>query len=168
MRTTIIPAQITTVEDKIAGNLNLTQIILLLIPIFSGSAIYILFPPFSEYALYKLIVILCIAAVSCGCAIRFKEKMVLQWIGILVRYSNRPRYYLYNKNDLFLRENSNTKLSEEKTIAAKHIHKINESKPANSLKERIKLDLLIDNPKANISFKPTRKGGMYVSISEIK
>jgi len=29
MRTTIIPAQITTVEDKIAGSLNMTQILIL-------------------------------------------------------------------------------------------------------------------------------------------
>ena len=29
MRTTIVPAQMTTVEDRIAGNLNFTQIFLL-------------------------------------------------------------------------------------------------------------------------------------------
>jgi hypothetical protein len=37
MRTRVIPAQITTVEDRIAGNLNLTQILLLMIPVILGT-----------------------------------------------------------------------------------------------------------------------------------
>jgi hypothetical protein len=39
MRTTVIPAQITTVEDRIAANLNLTQIILLLASLFVATFI---------------------------------------------------------------------------------------------------------------------------------
>jgi len=34
MRTRVIPAQITTVEDKIVGNLNLMQMAILMVPIF--------------------------------------------------------------------------------------------------------------------------------------
>ena len=40
MRTTVIPAQITTVEDKIAGSLNLTQILILMIPVFWATIVY--------------------------------------------------------------------------------------------------------------------------------
>lgn len=167
MRTTTVPAQITTVEDKIAGDLNLTQIILLLTPVFSGSAIYVLFPPFSAYALYKLIIILCVAAVSCGCAIRFKEKMVLQWIGILARYSNRPRHYLYNKNDQTHRAITN--IASQKAIKQSvRKHPARGITQAYSFTERVTHDLLRKYPKARVSFKPARKGGMYVVLSEIK
>ena len=33
MKTTVVPAQVTTVEDKIAGNLSFVQIIILIITI---------------------------------------------------------------------------------------------------------------------------------------
>ncbi|MEK7376029.1 MAG: PrgI family protein [Candidatus Margulisiibacteriota bacterium] len=167
MKTVIVPAQITTVEDKIAGNLNLTQMLLLLTPVFSGSAIYIVLPPSLEYALYKLICILVIAAVSCGCAIRFKEKMIVQWIGILLRYGNRPRYYLYNKNDLANRKEAESMYKKAVQLQPQK-HTVKETVRQLSFTERIKKDLPGHNQKANVSFKPARKGGMYVYVSEIK
>ena len=41
MRTTVVPAQVTTVEDKIAGNLGLSQLLLLTLPVFGGSALFL-------------------------------------------------------------------------------------------------------------------------------
>lgn len=44
MRSTVIPAQVTTVEDTIAGNLTITQIMLLIAPVLLSTAIYAVVP----------------------------------------------------------------------------------------------------------------------------
>ena len=48
MKTAIVPAQVTTVEDKVAGNLNLTQLLLIASPVFVRGVIYAVFPPSFE------------------------------------------------------------------------------------------------------------------------
>ena len=53
MRTTVIPAQITTVEDRIGANLNLTQIVLLLASLFIATFIYATFPPKLVISFFK-------------------------------------------------------------------------------------------------------------------
>ena len=103
MRTRVIPAQITTVEDKIAGNLNITQIGLLMVPIFFGTLVYMLFPPIMYIAWYKLAVILFVLFISVLLALRIKGKVVLHWVIILIQYNLRPKYYLFNKNDDYAR-----------------------------------------------------------------
>ena len=54
MRTTIIPAQITTVEDKIAGSLNMTQILILMFPVLWTAIVYLILYPAMKLTLYKL------------------------------------------------------------------------------------------------------------------
>ena len=97
-----IPAQITTVEDKIAGNLNLTQIALLIIPVFIFMIIYVLFLPSMHFAWYKVPFFLISGSIPPLLAIRIKEKLIIQWLIILFRYNVRPAYYLFNKNDSHL------------------------------------------------------------------
>src|SRR3990167_9406474 len=99
MRTTVIPAQITTVEDKIAGNLNLTQIMLLMVPVIWGTIVYTSLPPTMHIAWYKLPLVLLVLLLSLTLAVRIKGKVVLHWVIILLRYNTRARYYLFNKND---------------------------------------------------------------------
>jgi len=99
MRTTIIPAQITTVEDKIAGSLNMTQILILMFPVLWTALIYILFAPAMKIVPYKLgligvVIVMCLILV-----IRIKDKIVAEWLGVVLRYQFRPKYWLYNKND---------------------------------------------------------------------
>ena len=99
MRTTIIPAQITTVEDKIAGSLNMTQILILMFPVLWTALIYILFAPAMKLVPYKLgligvVIVMCLILV-----IRIKDKIVAEWLGVVLRYQFRPKYWLYNKND---------------------------------------------------------------------
>ena len=103
MRTRVIPAQITTVEDKIAGNLNLTQILVLMAPVFFSTVVYALFPPTLLLVWYKITLSL-IAFVLCVIlSLRIKGKVVLNWIVILLKYSLRPKYYVFNKNEQYLR-----------------------------------------------------------------
>src|SRR5581483_2108405 len=103
MKVRSIPAQITTVEDKIAGNLNLTQMILLVIPIFWIMIVYALIYPQMHFAWYKLPIILIIGLVCCVLALRIRGKVVLNWLVILLRYNSRPTFYLYDKNDSYMR-----------------------------------------------------------------
>ena len=99
MRTTIIPAQITTVEDKIAGSLNMTQILILMFPVLWTALIYILFAPAMKLVPYKLGLIGVVIMACLILVIRIKDKIVAEWLGVVLRYQFRPKYWLYNKND---------------------------------------------------------------------
>lgn len=104
MKTTVIPAQITTVEDKITGNLNLTQIILLLSSLLVGTFIYTVLPNKMQFTAYKIPLIIFELALFAGLSIRIKGRIVLQWLIVLIRYWMRPRIYVFNKNELYLRD----------------------------------------------------------------
>ena len=54
MRTTIIPAQITTVEDKIAGSLNMTQTLIMMFPVLWTALVYILLFPSMKLTSFNL------------------------------------------------------------------------------------------------------------------
>ena len=104
MRTTIIPAQITTVEDKIAGNLNLTQILILMVPVFITAVIFALIPPTIKLVGYKLILILFLAIICLILALRVKGRVLFNWLLILSQFKLRPKIFVFNKNDNYLRE----------------------------------------------------------------
>jgi len=168
MRTTVVPAQITTVEDKIAGRLGLSQLLLLISPVFSGSAVFVMLPPFFSYAVYKLVLIVCFA-VLCGLlAIRIRGKILLFWAVILLKYNARPRYYVLNKNSTYARDIAQI-LPEE---PAEHIEQVSLTSPKQlshlSLAEIVKVEALLKNPAANLHFKTDKKGGLSVHITEVK
>lgn len=114
MKARSIPAQITTVEDKIAGNLNFTQIALLMIPVFWGMTVYVLFAPSMHFAWYKLPLVIAVGITSLILSLRIKEKLILNWLLILLRYNLRPKYHIFNKNDMFLRSIDNISLNPER------------------------------------------------------
>lgn len=104
MKTTIIPAQITTVEDKIAGSLNMTQILILMFPVLWTALIYILLPTPMKLSSYKVGLIVACVLVCILLAIRIKEKIIAEWLGIILKYRFRPKYWLFDKNDLTNRQ----------------------------------------------------------------
>lgn len=104
MRSQVIPAQITTVEDKIAGDFSLTQIMLLLLPVLISSFIYAFLPPGMTFVFYKLILAGIFAVASITLAIRVKGRIIASWLVVLMRYNLRPKYYVYNKNSDTYRE----------------------------------------------------------------
>ena len=57
MKMTVVPAQVTTVEDRIIGSLGFSQILLLVIPIFVSAGVFALVPPFMGSAIYKYVII---------------------------------------------------------------------------------------------------------------
>lgn len=158
-----IPAQITTVEDKIAGNLNLTQIILLILPIFIFLIMYNIFIP----AWYKIPLFLILGVIPPLLAIRFKQKLILNWLTILLRYNMRPKYYVFNKNDLCGRAvnlfpvEKNQKV--KKTTAADKRQAVS---PTVSFGDLIKLEDLLTNPNYSFSMKSQKKGVFSIAIEQ--
>jgi len=166
MRSTVVPAQVTTVEDRIAGSLGLSQLLLLLVPVFIGSILYVVLPPFFAYHVYKLILIVVLAVVCGLLAIRIKGQILLLWLISILRYNLRPRFFVYSKNSLYARENVTTE-----QIDAEEPSKVEvvESSmlPNLSTTDLIRIQDLLANPAANVRFSTTKKGELRVHVTEI-
>ena len=169
MRSTVVPAQVTTVEDKITGRLGLSQLLLLTVPVFGGSMVFVVFPPFFEYAMYKIVLITAFAAFSALLANRFKGRILLTWAVAILRYNLRPKYYVFNKNNAHMRPiSSKPKLEEQPEEETKLQKTVTPSLPQLSTAELVHIEGLIANPQANLHFKTNRKGELYVHITEVK
>lgn len=167
MRSTIVPAQVTTVEDKIAGNLGMSQLLLLTMPIFGGSLLFVGLPPFFSYATYKIVVIVCFA-VLCGIlAIRIKGKILLFWGIVILRYNLRPRYYVFNRNHAHLRD-IGQEIKPEKAMEEAKPERIFKQLPQLSTPELVQVEHLIANPAANLHVKTNRKGELSVHFKEVQ
>ncbi|HSX06312.1 MAG TPA: PrgI family protein [Candidatus Saccharimonadia bacterium] len=167
MRTTIVPAQVTTIEDRIIGRVSLSQLMLLTVPIFGGSAIFVALPPFFNYATYKVILIVCIAAVCTLLAVRVKGKIIISWLTTLVRYNVRPRYYVFDKNSSYARDVSYEISTAEDTLEA--FRPAQNTQPVQLLSplEHIHIQDIIDSPLVSMHITTNKKGRVYVHLTEI-
>ncbi len=167
MKTTAVPAQVTTVEDRIVSNLGVSQVVLLSLPVLMAGVVFAGFPPAMHITVYKLVVLILFTALCGGLAIRIKGKIVLLWLVVLLRYNLRPGYYVYNKNSLANREQyASTKATEavedtpEKITTRRRQSKL-------TVAETIRVFNAIDNPAANFAFTTGKKGKLYVRITEV-
>jgi len=167
MKVTIVPAQVTTVEDRVAGNLGLTQLTLLAMPIFGGGILYIVMPPFFHAAIYKLLVIAALTIVCSLLAIRWNDRLLLLWLVILIRYHLRPQFYVYDKRSLQGRELTPaeplTEIGEESLPKAKR-KSVRPLSPA----ELTALHRIINDPLNTLSFEISKKGGLYAHVPKVK
>ena len=158
MRTTIIPAQITTVEDKIAGSLNMTQVLILMAPILWTALIYILLAPSMKLTSLKLLLIIISTAVSSILALRIKDKIVAEWLGVLLKYRLRPKYYLFNKNDLTNRTIDIPELPIEYVASKKQSKKTVLAKASEiELADLIKFEHLVSSGKVALHYQLNKK-----------
>lgn len=104
MKTATVPAQVTTIEDTIVGNLTPTQVVLFLIPLFLSLAIYIVVPEPKHITEPKALTILMVFSLFFVLAIRIQGKLILSWLVIFSRYLFRPHLYLFSKSDIYLKE----------------------------------------------------------------
>ena len=153
MRTTIIPAQITTVEDKIAGSLNMTQILILMFPVLWTALIYILFAPAMKLVPYKLGLIGVVIMICLILVIRIKDKIVAEWLGVVLRYQFRPKYWLYNKNDIANRiidipDIPDIAISKRKTTKKAS----SDQKTEINISDLVRLEQLIDSGKVAVRY----------------
>lgn len=171
MRSTVIPAQITTVEDKIAGSLSMTQVMLLMVPVIFATLTYIILPQRMQIETYKIALVLVVLLFSVILSLRIKGKVVLNWLTILLKYNLRAKYYIYNKNDVFLRDivllktdKSNVKLFGK--ALSKNEAKLKVKLPL--IQDSIRIKNFIKNPNYSLSLKPSKRGGLYVAVNKIE
>lgn len=169
MKITVVPAQVTTVEDRIIGNLGFSQILLLIVPIFIAAGVFVLIPPFMGGAIYKYVIMGIAAGIFCILAVRIKGKIVALWLVTLLKYNSRPKYYIFNKNSTLLRENyQNTKEQAEPESVA--TTKVTRKANLNHLDIPATARVLaaIENPAARVRFETGKKGDLHVRLTEIE
>ncbi len=158
MKTNPIPAQVTTVEDKIAANLSLTQLILLLAPLFISVFVFAVLPERMYFSLYKIILIILSLIIFLTLAIRVKERIVLTWLILLVAYYLRPHLFLFDKNDDYLRKEKHPPDDEiEKTASRQPIPAKKEKKNHLSILNLIQLENLMNARNTRMSIKFSQK-----------
>ena len=166
MKQTVVPAQVTTVEDKIAGNISFTQMLLLVTPVFFGGLSFVLLPPFLKYSPYKVAVWACIAIIFITLAMRIKGRLVMDWIVVKGRYNLRPTYYIYDKNSSLGRvSQSAVSVDKAEKIIKKPAKTITEEADVHGLS---RLDDLLIGQGATLHFKANKKGGLSVSVKQIE
>ena len=169
MRSTVVPAQITTIEDKIAGSLNFTQVFLLILPVFVAIILYAVFPPIMLLAWYKVWLVLVVTIISVGLAVRIKEKLVLDWLIVILRFLMRPGRYIVNKNDA-LSHDIVLPFTVEK-LPAISLEKVKSTKlpiATPTVGDLAKLEQLIDADKLKLQFKSSKKGGLHVAFTQVQ
>ncbi len=164
MKTTIVPAQITTVEDKIIGNLSFTQILLFIAALFISVGIYIIFPTPLKLTLYKLPIMLLSTVICFALAIRIRGKILIHWLFLIVNYSKRPQFYVFNKNDVAMRDI----YFEEKKKSVKSKSLQNAKAKATrslSIMEFEKLSEIVDYSNKNVRLQFNKKGEVHATVS---
>lgn len=169
MKMTVVPAQVTTVEDRIIGNLGFSQILLLIIPVFASAFIFGLFPPFMGSALYKYVLMGVVALLFGLLSIRVKGKILASWLVTILRYNLRPKYYLFNKNVTTNREEYYSKIptpeikesTEKKLVKKSTLQQLDIPTTARIL-------ATIENPATNFRLEAGKKGNLHVRFTEIE
>jgi hypothetical protein len=169
MRTSIVPAQITTIEDKVTGNLSMSQLLLLSTPIFTSGVIYLLAPPMLGSAIYKTILMLSVGVVSWILAIRVKGRILLSWAITIGRYNSRARYHVLDKNDSYLRHTlTDGDAVTDSGQTEPDAKPITDFAPQLTFAETVFLERIAADPNAGLQFKANRKGDLRVRIREVK
>lgn len=171
MRTRVIPAQITTVEDKIVGSLNLMQMMILMAPVFFTTLLYAVIPPTMTFVIYKLVISAMVFITCLILSLRIKGKVVVDWLAILLRYNLRSKYYIYNKNESYLRTlylPTVSKAPEEKKKEAETKNQINVKPAIYRIKNLVSLENMIGNDEVDFRYKIGKKGGLNVAFEQIK
>ena len=162
MRSTVIPAQITTVEDKIAGNFNLAQILLMMAPVLIATLLYTLIPTTMSFGRGKIMLTIVSAIIFLTLAIRVKTKIIGEWLVVWLRFKFRPELYVFDKNDEYLREVYKTeKLKKEVKIKAV---KRAEVKEKISDEDKVRWQNIIEGRNKSLSFEFNQKGGLHVAL----
>lgn len=168
MKVTVIPAQVTTVEDRIMGTLSFSQMILLVLPVFLSAALFAALPPVMSGSLCKYILMATLASVCCILAIRIKGKILAFWFIIILRYNLRPKLYLFDKNTTVYREQYETSQTEEPVVEDDKNAKTMTTSSHLPFDEAMKLVARLENPTSSLRFETTKKGALHVRFTEVK
>ena len=167
MKIAIVPAQITTVEDKITSNLTITQLLLLALPLCLCGLVYALPPSMFTFTKLKVTALVMLCPSFCLMAIRAKGKLLIEWVCLISKYQIRPRIYVSDKSDSYLRtddtyavnvgaEGANIKNSETVVIANSKLHP----------EELLQLHDLLSRSQYSLAIKINKNGGLNVIVEE--
>jgi hypothetical protein len=168
MKQTVVPAQVTTIEDRIVGNLGISQIVLLSMPVLAAGIVFTVLPPALHASLYKLMFLVPFAALCAALSIRIKGKIVLFWIIVRVRYNLRPQYYVFNKNTTANRQLYDGAKATNQPSEEPEKPKPNRQRSTLTTAEMIRTFAAMDNPAAKLAFTTDKKGKLHVHITEVK
>lgn len=168
MRQTVVPAQVTTVEDRIMGNLGFSQLTLLVLPLFIGVGLYLILPPFGHGTIFKYVLIGIIALVMGILAIRIKGKIILLWLVTIIRYNLRPTYYVFNKNTAAYREQYISHQRETTDQAAPEKKPKTTKVPKLAFQDAMNAFDVLHEPRRKVRFEMNKKGGLHVRLTEIE
>jgi hypothetical protein len=167
MKSTIVPAQITTVEDRIAGNFTFSQLAVLTAPVAISASMYILLAPKLQLSLVKFLLMAVVFVVICPLAIRIRDKTVAAWLVLYTRYALRPRVYVHTKADPVHRTIGLSNSEPTTEIETGH-----EKKPAayvpQPVHEQLRIKELLEDPALSVSFEFAQNGGVDVSLTPVK
>ncbi len=162
MRSRVIPAQITTVEDKIAGNFNFTQILLIMTPVLIAALLYTLIPTQMSFGKGKIIFTVMSAIIFLTLAVRVKNKIIGEWLVVWLRFKLRPEIYVFDKNDNYLRPvfaKEAVKAEEKIKIVKKVV-----TKETVSDEDKVRWQNIIEGRNKSLSFEFNQKGGLHVAL----
>ena len=168
MKATVVPAQITTIEDRIVGSLGMSQLVLLILPVILGGGLFIVLPPTMHLAPYKISLIVLLAVFCATMSIRIRGRIIMLWLVTILRYNIRPRYYVFNKRSQCGRERYLRAVEQEppKEKETKTITKFKELRLSTA--EIIQVERLLADPAANVFYATDKKGRLNVRITEVK
>ena len=141
MKTSVVPAQVTTIEDRIIGNLGFSQILLLIIPVFLSAGIFTFLPPILNGALYKYILMAILLILCIILSIRIRGKMLRE---------------NYTKKEIPIKKETISRSYEKqkKTVQL-------------DISTTMKARELIENPTANTRFETDKKGALHVRFTQV-
>jgi hypothetical protein len=168
MRSTVVPAQVTTVEDRIMGSLGFSQLALLVIPVFIAAALFVILPPVMHSSAYKYTIMVVIALLMGILAIRIKGKIILLWLITILRYNLRPKYYLFNKNTDLFRDHLPPRMQAEEDKAPAVAKRDTAKLPRLALHDAARVLETIQRQNSNLRFEMTKKGGLRVRFTEVE
>lgn len=143
---------------------------MLMAPVFFMTLIYAVFPPSMSFVAYKLTLSAIFFVICITLSLRVKGKIIIHWLSILIRYNLRAKYYIYNKNESYLRTLylpiNKSPATKKKTVKARAKSKV---KPAtHRIKNLVSLENMIGNDEVDFRYKIGKKGGLNVAFEQIK
>ena len=101
----------------------------------------------------KLVLIIISTTISGILALRIKDKIVAEWLGVLLKYRLRPKYWLYNKNDTTNRTIDIPDIPDIALVSRKSSKKVaSKQKTEINITDLVRFEQLIDSGKVAVSY----------------
>ncbi len=167
MKTTVVPAQVTTVEDRLIGNLTFAQILIFIIPLFTDLVTYLTVVPRSQLDYDKTILIVSQSFIICLLALRVNEKILANWLWIFFKFICRPKIYLYSIIDPAAAL-SDKNISSENAEEVDHLPTLPDPGKtdieANNVIDHLVVEKMIRDRLFNVRIQPRKSGGYNVFL----